>query len=428
MTAEAPVVIVGGGPAGLMAAEHLSRSGLAVHLYDRMPTVGRKLLMAGRGGLNLTHSEPLADLLARYGPAASCLAPAIEAFPPAAVRAWSEGLGQPTFIGSSGRVFPGSFKASPLLRAWLARLAAAGVAFRLRRRWVGWDDRKRLVFHGDEPETVSPRATLLALGGASWPRLGSDGAWVGLLAGRGVSVTPLKPANCGFMVDWSAVFAARFAGWPVKTARFSFGQRSVRGEAVITVGGIEGGAIYALSAALREAITTAGRAVLRIDLCPALNVGEVAARLGRPRGAQSLSTFLKKTLHLPPVSIALLHEAEGLTLPADAARLAALIKAVPITLWAPAPLGRAISTAGGVALSEVSEDFMLRALPGVFVAGEMLDWEAPTGGYLLQACLSTGLAAAKGIGKWLAVSGRDARGPEDGANLGARVSRPQISP
>jgi uncharacterized flavoprotein (TIGR03862 family) len=397
------VAIVGGGPAGLMAAEALACAGISVQIYDRMPTVGRKFLMAGRGGLNLTHSEPLDAFLGRYGPARDRLAAAIEAFPPTAARAWCEDLGQPTFVGSSGRVFPRALKASPLLRAWLGRLAAAGVGFHLRRRWTGWDDQGRLSFeHEGGIETVEADAVLLALGGASWPRLGSDGGWAGLLAARGIAIAPLRPANCGFLSAWSEVFRTRFAGSPIKTATFSFGARRLRGEAVITAGGIEGSAVYALSAELREAIAAAGRAVLHIDLCPDLPVDEVARRLSRPRSAQSQSTFLKRTLGLPPAAIGLLHEAEGASLPTEAGRLAGLIKAVPITLTAPAPLSRAISTAGGIALDEVTGDYMLRALPGVFVAGEMLDWEAPTGGYLLQACLATGLAAAKGIEKWLA--------------------------
>ncbi len=396
------IAVIGGGPAGLMAAELLSGAGLAVTVYDRMPSVGRKLLMAGRGGLNLTHSEDLETFLGRYGRAPPQLEAAIRAFPPTALTAWCEGLGQATFVGSSGRVFPKSLKASPLLRAWLARLAGQGVQFRTRCGWQGWTAEGALSFcrADGEMETASPAATILALGGASWPRLGSNGAWVALLAGQGVAISPLRPANCGFAVTWSELFRQRFAGQPLKTIALSFGRRRVRGEAMVTAGGLEGGAVYALSAPLREAIAADGQAVLAIDLQPERSTAELVQRLARPRCRQSLSTFLKKALGLSPLAINLLREAAPP--PDDPEALAGLIKAVPIRLSAPASLDRAISTAGGVAFDQLDAHFMLRARPGLFVAGEMLDWEAPTGGYLLQACFATGRAAAAGVLAWLA--------------------------
>ncbi|MDX9861671.1 MAG: TIGR03862 family flavoprotein [Rhodospirillales bacterium] len=402
------VAVIGGGPAGLIAAELLSAAGLAVTLYERMVTPGRKFLMAGRGGLNLTHSEPLAAFLGRYGTAGGFLAPAIQAFPPAALRDWAAGLGQPTFVGSSGRVFPAAMKSSPLLRAWLARLQGQGVAFRLGRDWLGWDAAGRLLFRGRDGalETAGPAATVLALGGASWPRLGSNGAWVDILAARGVAISPLRPANCGFEVGWSAVFRQRFQGQPLKNVALSFEGRTVRGEAVVTAYGLEGGAVYALAPALRDAIAADGRAVLRIDLCPDRGAADLKARLGRPRGKRTMSDFLRRTLGLPPVAINLMREAAGPSLPADPDALADLVRAVPIELKAAAPLERAISTAGGIALSELDGAFMLKRLPGVFAAGEMLDWEAPTGGYLLQGAFASGATAARGVQAWLGRAGR----------------------
>ena len=405
--ASLPVAVVGGGPAGLMAAEVLAAGGGSVTVFDAMPSVGRKFLLAGRGGLNLTHSEELARLLQRYGPARERLSKAIEAFPPAAVQAWCVGLGQPTFVGSSGRVFPTSMKASPVMRAWLRRLAAAGVEFRLRRRWFGWDEEGRLKF--DSPggrESVAAAATVLSLGGASWPRLGSTGDWVTPLTGAGIAVSPLKPSNCGFLAPWSPAFRSRFEGQPLKRVALSFRGRSARGEVVITAAGLEGGVIYALSASLRDAIDAEGATELTIDLLPDMPSTALEARLGRPRGKQSLATFLRKTESLSPVAIGLVQEA-ALNLPGrasalSAAELAALIKAVPLRLTGTAPLATTISTAGGIAWSEVDEHLMLRSRPGVFVAGEMLDWEAPTGGYLLQACFSTGALAAHGAMAWLA--------------------------
>jgi uncharacterized flavoprotein (TIGR03862 family) len=390
-----------------MAAEVAARGGAAVTIYERMPTVGRKFLLAGRGGLNLTHSEKLAAFLKRYGAAEPRLSAAIETFPPEALRAWSEELGQETFVGSSGRVFPKSMKTSPVLRAWLRRLDAAGVGFKLRHRWTGWDEEGRLLFDTPEGEQViGADATILALGGATWPHLGSDGAWVGAMRGAGIGMVPLQPANCGVLAGWSDVFRSRFAGQPLKRLELSFGDQKVRGEAIVTETGLEGGGIYALSASLREAIADRGEALLYIDLRPDVARADLEARLAAPRAKQSLSTFLRKAANLSPVAIGLLQEAamassQRLAAMAPAA-LADLVKAVPVRLTGVAPVTRAISTAGGIAFDEVDEHFMLRRRPGVFVAGEMLDWEAPTGGYLLQACFATGASAGHGALAWLA--------------------------
>jgi uncharacterized flavoprotein (TIGR03862 family) len=396
------VAVIGAGPAGLMAAEVLARGGAQVTVYDRMPSAGRKFLLAGRGGLNLTHSEDPEPFLARYGAAAPALRAAIEAFPPAAVRAWAEALGQQTFVGSSGRVFPRAMKASPLLRAWLRRLDAAGVRFAFRHRWTGWDG-ERVTF--DTPGgaiAIDADATVLAFGGASWPRLGSDGAWVEPLTQIGVAVAPLKPANCGFVTGWSEHFA-RFAGQPLKRLALSFGQHTVRGEAIVTEAGLEGGGIYGLSAPLRDAIAASGEATLTIALRPDLAAEEIARRLSAPRAKQSLATFLRKALKLAPAETGLLHEVSRAQPLAklDPAALSRLVNAVPVRLTGTAPFARAISTAGGVAFGDLDAHFMLQRLPGVFVAGEMLDWEAPTGGYLLQACFATGAAAGQGALQWL---------------------------
>jgi len=391
-----------------MAAEVLARGGADVAVYDRMPSAGRKFLMAGRGGLNLTHGEDLATFLARYGAAAPALRAAIGTFTPDAVRAWAEELGQETFVGSSGRVFPRAMKASPLLRAWLRRLDAAGVRFAFRHRWVGWDA-ERLTFDTSAGAlAVEAEATVLALGGASWPRLGSDGAWVKPLTRVGVTVAPLVPANCGFVLNWSEHFRTRFAGQPLKRLALAFGGfggHVVRGEAVVTEAGLEGGGIYALSAPLREAIAESGEATLTIAMRPDMATAELERRLSAPRGKQSLSNFLRKVLSLAPAEIGLLHEVSAQPLATlEPAMLAQLINAVPIRLTATAPIARAISTAGGVAFDELDTRFMLRRRPGVFVAGEMLDWEAPTGGYLLQASFATGAAAGQGALKWLSRS------------------------
>jgi uncharacterized flavoprotein (TIGR03862 family) len=398
--------VVGAGPAGLMAAEVLAEGGARVTVYDAMPSAGRKFLMAGRGGLNLTHSEPMPAFLTRYREAAPRLEAAISAFSPDRLRRWSEALGQPTFVGSSGRVFPQSFKASPLLRAWLRRLDAAGVRFSFRHRWSGWDAGGCLLFQTpDGQRAVAARATVLALGGASWPRLGSDGTWVATLAAKGVAISALRPANCGFIVGWSAIFRDRFEGQPLKGVALTFGSSVARGEAIITRTGIEGGAIYPLSAELREAILTSGEAILHIALRPDFDMRDLTARLSAPRGKQSLSNFLRKAVQLSPVAIGLLQEAAfatGVPLAALApGELARLINAVPIRLDGVAPIARAISSAGGISFDELDADFMIRRLPGVFAAGEMLDWEAPTGGYLLQASFATGAAAGRGAVKWL---------------------------
>ena len=390
----------------MMAAEVLAQGGADVIVYDAMPSAGRKLLMAGRGGLNLTHSEPLPAFLARYGHAKPNLKAAIDAFPPQALRDWSAALGQETFVGSSGRVFPKAFKASPLLRAWLRRLDALGVRLALRHRWTGWDTNGRLQFQTPGgSRDIAASATVLALGGASWPRLGSDGAWADTLAATGVKISPLRPANSGFTVAWSDIFRDRFEGQPLKGVALTSGPRTVRGEAIVTRSGIESGAIYALSADLREAIAGSGQATLHIALRPDIDSKGLIARLSPTKGKQSLSNFLRKAAHLSPVAIGLLQETaktSGVSLsslsPAD---LADLINAVPIQLTGTAPIARAISTAGGIVFDELDADFMIRRLPGVFAAGEMLDWEAPTGGYLLQASFATGAAAGRGVLKWL---------------------------
>lgn len=389
-----------------MAAEVLARGGARVTVYDAMPSAGRKFLMAGRGGLNLTHSEPLPDFLPRYREAMQHLRAAVEAFPPDALRDWSAALGQLTFVGSSGRVFPKTFKASPLLRAWLRRLNATGVQFAFRHRWTGWDAAGRLQFQTpDGALAIAPSATVLALGGASWPRLGSDGAWVDCLAVKGVAISKLRPANSGFTVAWSELFRDRFEGQPLKGVALTVGAHTVRGEAMITRGGIEGGAIYALSAELREAVLGIGQATLTIALRPDLDADALTTRLSGTRGKQSLANFLRKAAQLSPVGIALMQEAaiaSGRSLAALApAELAHLVNAIPVQLTAVAPIDRAISTAGGIAFDELDDHFMLRKLPGTFAAGEMLDWEAPTGGYLLQAAFATGAAAGRGVLAWL---------------------------
>ena len=397
---DAAVHVIGAGPAGLMAAEVLAGAGRRVVVHDRMPSAGRKLLMAGRGGLNLTHSEPLDRFLDRYGPARDRVAPWLEAFSPDDLRAWADALGQSTFVGASGRVFPAAMKASPLLRAWLARLAAQGVELRLRSRWAGWAD-GALRFQTPEGERLeAPAAVVLALGGASWPRLGSDAAWTPWLEAAGVPVAPFRPANAGFDVVWSALFRERFAGQPLKSVALSHGRDAVRGESMISAYGIEGGGIYALSAALRDAVARDGRAALTIDLKPDLTLDQLAARLARPRGKASLSNHLRKAAGLAPVAIGLLREAGPI--PDAPAALVARLKALPLVLTGVQGLEQAISSAGGVRLDAVTDALMLKARPGVFVAGEMLDWEAPTGGYLLQASFASGAVAARGALDWLA--------------------------
>jgi hypothetical protein len=397
------IAVIGAGPAGLMAAQVLAETGQGVTVYDRMPSVGRKFLMAGRGGLNLTHSEPLDRFLERYGPKAARLTPLIEAYPPSALVAWAEGLGQATFVGSSGRVFPKALKASPLLRAWLGRLRELGVEIRTRHDWSGWTADGALRFRTPAGETsVRPDATILALGGASWPKLGSTGDWAEQLAAEGIAVSPLKPANAGFDVAWSDVMRDRFAGHPLKGIAVTFGRTRLRGEAMVTRHGLEGGVIYALSAALRDAVEKEAQARLWIDLRPDATADQLAVRIAQQPASQSLANRLRKALHLTPLETNLLREAHGKDLPSDPAALATAIKGAPLTLCAMRPLGRAISTAGGVAFEALDEYLMLTARPGVFAAGEMLDWEAPTGGYLLQASFATGVAAARGALAWLA--------------------------
>ena len=375
-----------------MAADVLSRASAQVIVFERMASVGRKFLMAGRGGLNLTHSEDLAAFVTRYGAAAANLAPMLDALTPRDVIAWAETLGEPTFVGSSGRVFPRTMKASPLLRKWMVRLGAQGVAIRTRMRWLGWDKAQRPLFeHADgRVETIETSATLLALGGASWPKLGS--AWSDILQARGVTVNALQPANVGFDVAWSPLFRERFAGQPLKNIALEFGHHRARGEVIATTYGLEGGALYAVSAPLRDALARKSPQTLKIDLRPDLSYADITAKLARAKRGDTLSSTLRKTLGLSPVAVNLLRE--NAAAPTDPAALAILIKAVPVTLIATRGIERAISSAGGVAWSEVDERLMVRALPGVFVAGEMLDWEASTGGYLLQACFATGAWAA----------------------------------
>jgi hypothetical protein len=397
------IAIVGAGPAGLAAAEVLA--GRAdVRVFDGMPAPGRKFLLAGKSGLNLTHAEPLPDFLGRFGAAGAFLAPALRACPPAAVRDWAAGLGIGTFVGSSGRVFPVMMKASPLLRAWLGRLAAAGVTVHTRHRWTGFDGAGAPVFATPAGAvTVPADATVLALGGGSWPRLGSTGDWAAALVARGVAVRPLQPANCGFDTATGPALAAAFAGTPVKSVALAAGSRSVRGDLMLTRTGIEGGAVYALAADLRDAIAARGEALLHVDLAPDRALADVTAALARQPAKASLASRLRKAAGLEGAKAALLRAGADPADLRDPARLAARLKALPLVLTAPRPLAEAISSAGGIALGELDERYMLRRLPGVFAAGEMLDWEAPTGGYLLTACLATGRAAGRGVADWLGI-------------------------
>jgi uncharacterized flavoprotein (TIGR03862 family) len=389
------IAVIGAGPAGLVAAEILAPHA-QVTLYDRMPSPGRKLLMAGRGGLNLTHSETPERFLARYPGAAPMLARAISDYPPDALIAWANGLGQETFIGSSGRVFPRAMKASPLLRAWLARLGTLGVELRTRHDWKGCTEGGLAFDTPDGATTITPDATLLALGGASWPRLGSNGHWTAYFGAD--AIAPLAPANMGFSVAWSEFFRGRHAGTPLKRIGLTFGAHTTMGEAMITATGIEGGAIYTLSGPIRDAIAADGPATVTLDLRPDLPVEDLTMRLPEGRGSQSMSNFLRSKAGLSPVAIGLVQEALHA---GDTRALADIVKALPIRLDAPAPIARAISSAGGLRFSALDDSFMLRNHEGIFAAGEMLDWEAPTGGYLLQACFSTGSAAAHGILNWI---------------------------
>jgi uncharacterized flavoprotein (TIGR03862 family) len=394
-------LVVGGGPAGLMAAEVFSAEGWAVTVIDHMPSVGRKLLLAGRGGLNITHSEPVDAMLDRYGAATPLLEPALRSWGPEDLREWCSSLGEPTFVGSSGRVFPQSFRATPLLRAWLTRLMASGVRIATRSRLVGLSGPTEVrVETPDGASTMSADAVVLALGGASWPRVGSDGGWVGALREHGVEVAPLRPANCGLRAAWRDEFRARHEGQPVKNVMLSIGAERSRGDIVITAGGLEGGPVYAVAATARDAIERDGSCTVTIDLQPDLTLEQVADRLGGGRRGDSTSSVLRRRVGLSPAAAALVREFGGRHLPTDHRALAQLIKVLPFTTEATMPIDRAISSAGGIALDEIDERFMLRRLPGVFVAGEMLDWEAPTGGYLLQATFSTAVAAARGAIVW----------------------------
>ncbi len=387
----------------MMAAEILAGAGHNVTVYDRMASPARKLLIAGRGGLNLTHSEPLEKFITRYGKASDWLSPHIQAFPPQALRAWCEGLGQETFVGSSGRVFPRSMKAVQLLRAWLQRLDKLGVRYMARHYWQGWEDEKLLFTNATQQKIlVKADATLLALGGASWPRLGSDGSWVRILSECGVEIAPLRPANCGFVVPWSEHFSTRFAGEPLKSITLTHNAISHQGEAMITAQGIEGGAVYALSASLRNVIEKQGKAILQIDLRPGMTHEALTQKLQAPRGSKSISSYLRNA-GFSPLAISLLREITPNEQLAQATPefLASRLKSLPITLTATTGINRAISAAGGIKRSAVNDDFMLLAKPSIFAAGEMLNWEAPTGGYLLQACFSTTFAASQGVLKFL---------------------------
>ncbi|UVL83273.1 TIGR03862 family flavoprotein [Pseudomonas sp. B21-028] len=409
MTSTAPsttptIAIIGGGPAGLMAAEVLSQAGIHVDLYDGMPSVGRKFLLAGVGGMNITHSEAFPAFLSRYAERAANIAPLLRAFGADELCTWIHGLGIDTFVGSSGRVFPTDMKAAPLLRAWLKRLRDAGVAIHTRHRWLGWNPDNSLRIAGPEGEkTLQPDATLLALGGGSWSRLGSDGAWMLALEQRSVALAPLQPSNCGFDVQaWSDLMVSKFAGAPLKNIAIGLNDDVPRlGECVITATGLEGSLIYALSAPIREAINRHGSATIHLDLLPGRPVDKVLQALSKPRGSRSMAKHLHSQLGIDGVKAGLLREltpADGF---ADPARLAQAIKALPITLVRTRPLDEAISSAGGVTFDAVDENLMLKRIPGVFCAGEMLDWEAPTGGYLLTACFASGRAAGLGMLEWL---------------------------
>lgn len=396
-------IVVGGGPAGLMAAETLASIGHGVTIVDGRRSMGRKFLLAGRSGLNLTHDEPLDEFVNRFGLACERLEPALRSFGPADLRSWADELGAETYVGSSGRVFPAAFRATPLLRAWIDRLGTLGVVFRPGLRWTSFGPDRVLHFLGDEgeSETIEASVVVFALGGASWPRVGGDGGWVGGFGDAGIDVAALAPANCGVHVEWTSVFSDRFAGTPLKNVSVSVGGHAVRGEPTVTVDGLEGSAIYAHGPALRTAISN-GNATLHIELQPDITEKQLAMRLSECRRKKdSVSTWLRRG-GFSPVEISLMREATGNKLPPTAARMAVLAKSVPVAVTGQSSLERAISTAGGIAFDEVDESFMLKKLPGVFVAGEMLDWEAPTGGYLLQGCLSTGRAAGAAAAAWAA--------------------------
>jgi uncharacterized flavoprotein (TIGR03862 family) len=396
------VAIIGGGPAGLMAAEVISAQGVKVDVYDSMPSLGRKFLMAGKGGLNITHSEPFEQFVSRYGKRRPQIEPMLKVFGPEELRQWVHGLGIDTFVGTSGRVFPVGMKASPLLRAWLRRLNDSGVTFHLRHKWTGWLPDKSLKFESPNGEiAVRADAILLALGGGSWARLGSDGAWTSWLTKVGAEVKPLRPANCGFEVTWTLHFRERFEGHPIKSVVLSFGSFHQQGEFIVTKEGVEGGLIYAASALLRDEIDARGKALMMLDLAPDRSHEWLVERLSRSRGSRSMASHLEKTVNLKGVKAGLLREFVPKEDFWNLQPLAHFIKNLPIPLIATRPLDEAISSAGGVTFESLDEHLMLRAMPGVFCAGEMLDWEAPTGGYLINACMASGYAAGHGVLKWL---------------------------
>ena len=401
------VAIIGAGPAGLMAAEILSTQSIDVHVYDAMPSVGRKFLMAGKGGMNITHAEPAEQFITRYGTRQDCIAPLLQKFNAATLRDWVHHLGIETFVGSSGRVFPKDMKAAPLLRAWLHQLRYAGVHFHVRHQWHGWDAQKNLCFHTPQGAyTTKPDAVILALGGGSWAKLGSDGKWLPLLKQQGINVSTLKPANCGFNVHWSDYFQTRFAGSPLKSITIKYEDKhnvthEKAGEIMVTSNGVEGSLIYAISAALRDKIEENGHVLMHLDLLPHKNIDAVIQEIAHPRGARSMASHLQSRLNLKGVKVALLREVLSSETFAHPVQLGNAIKALPLKLNSTRPLDEAISSAGGVMFSDLNEDLMLTKLPGVFCAGEMLDWEAPTGGYLLTACFASGHVAGNGAWSWL---------------------------
>jgi uncharacterized flavoprotein (TIGR03862 family) len=398
------IAVIGAGPAGLMAAERLSGAGFGVTVFDGMATPGRKFLMAGRGGLNLTHSETIEQFVGRYGVQAARFRQYLNRFSPQDLRNWADGLGAETFIGSSGRVFPKAMKASGLLRTWLARLRGQGVDLRLRHHWRGWSGDHLRFGRADGSEVLAaPKAVVLALGGASWPKLGADGGWIPLLRDQGVAVRPLRPSNCGFETGWSVHFQDKAAGRPLKNVLLSFSGRQARGEVMITGYGIEGGPVYALSAAIRDSLARHAPVEITLDLKPDMSADALTQRLAARRHGQSLSQFLKKDLSLADATYSLLREAAA-SIPGAPHEIAGLLKALPIRIYRTRPIDQAISSAGGIDFAEMTEELMLHARPGVFACGEMLDWEAPTGGYLLQGCFATAVIAADGVRSWLAGS------------------------
>lgn len=398
------IAIIGGGPAGLMAAEILSQHDVKIDVYEAMPSLGRKFLMAGKSGLNLTHSEDYSLFVTRYGDKQREIEKYLADFKPKDLLAFTEALNVKTFIGSSGRVFPIEMKASPMLRAWIQRLKSRGVTFRLRHRWIGWEGQHWVFATPTGIVKIKSDATILALGGASWPKLGATGDWVPLFMQAGVVVKPFSPANCGFCVKWSTHFSEKFHGQPIKSVVLSFNNFKRQGEFVITKNGVEGSLIYSVSAKLRDELTATGQASFMLDLAPDKSVEQLIHLLGRPRGSASLSSHIRKTTGIQGVKLGLLYEFIAKETFENPSQLANAIKALPIPLVSPTSLATAISSAGGISFEEFDDHLMLRKMPGVFCAGEMLDWEAPTGGYLLSACFAMGVAAGKGVLRWLGVS------------------------